>query len=183
MIPLFTTFDYTIIKTKLGNFKSNKSPGPDKLHPRVLKELANEICDPLNDIFSSSFNDSMIPDIWKCGNIAPIYKKGSKSDPANYRPVCLTTIFSKVMESIIRDNILFHLRSNNLLSNQQFDFISGRSTTLQLLNVTDNWLSTLDHNGTVEVIYTDFRKAFDAVPHKRLLLKIIAFGITGKLLS
>jgi hypothetical protein len=85
--------------------------------------------------------------------------------------------------SVIKDTIMEHLRINNMLSEKQYGFISGRSTVLQLLTVLEKWLLTLDKGGMIDVIYCDFMKAFDKVPHKRLIKKLTAYGIEGNLLN
>ena len=95
-----------------------------------------------------------------------IFKKGEKKKPNNYRPVSLTSIPCKVMESIIRDQIMKHMKRNNLFSNKQFGFLDGRSTVLQLLIVLDKWTRTIDEGESIDCIYCDFKKAFDKVPHK-----------------
>ena len=86
------------------------------------------------------------------------------------------------MESIIKTNILEHLNSNNLLTSHQFGFLEGHSCTTQLLHVMDILTKSLDRGVPVDVIYMDLQKAFDSVPHKRLLYKIEHYGITGNLL-
>ena len=75
------------------------------------------------------------------------------------------------MEGIIRDHIIEHMKINKMFSDKQFGFISGRSTTLQLLNVLTIWSEILDEGGTIETIYCDFMKAFDKVPHKNCFTK------------
>jgi len=104
----------------------------------------------------------------------PIYKKGLRSDPGNYRPVSLTSIVGlcKLMESIIRDNVMTHFKLNNLFTNKQFGFIKGRSATLQLLQILDNWAELLETGGQIDVIYTDLEKAFDKIPHTRLIIQL-----------
>ena len=103
----------------------------------------------------------------------------------NYRPVCLTSVVSKIFESIIRDNLMEHFITNELLSNEQYVFIKGRSTVLQLLRILDDWTTQLDQGfqADVSLIYTDFEKAFDKVSHQRLLNKLKSYGITDVLLS
>ena len=110
-------------------------------------------------------------------------QKGSKSSVTNYRPIALTSIICKSMESIIRDHIMDHFTRNKLFSNKQFGFIKGRSTVLQLLNVLDAWTASLDNGGNIDAIYTDFEKAFDKVPHKRLLSKLQAYGIRDEIVA
>ena len=172
----------TVFK-KLQKLKSAKSPGPDGLHPRVLKELSHTINTPLSIIFNKTINSGTLPAIWKTANISAIYKKGNKKLASNYRPISLTCIVCKILESIIRDTIMKHLIQNKLLSQKQFGFITGRSTVLQLLHVIDKWMETLDNGGSVDIIYCDFMRAFDTVPHRRLLSKLKTYGIDGTLLE
>ena len=120
---------------------------------------------------------------WKHAKVTAIYKKGPKTKPQNYRPVSLTCILCKVLESIIRDHITNHMKENNLFSDKQFGFITGRSTTLQLLHVLNKWTEILDQGGSLDTIYCDFMKAFDKVPHRRLIHKISKYGIKGNILG
>jgi retron-type reverse transcriptase len=87
------------------------------------------------------------------------------------------------MEKLIRTHIIQHMKVNDLFSNKQYGFIAGRSTALQLLEVIDKWSEPLDEGLDIDCIYTDFQKAFDKVPHKRLIKKIENYGITNPILS
>lgn len=171
------------VLSKLNDLKTDKSPGDDGLHPKVLHELRAEIAKPLQIIFQESLNTGCVPNDWKSGIITAIYKKGSKSEVGNYRPVSLTSVVSKIFESIIRDHIMRHFITNKLLSNKQYGFIKGRSTLLQLLHMLDKWTSLLEEGGQIDAIYTDFEKAFDKVPHRRLITKLKAYGISSTLVS
>ncbi len=115
-------------------------------------------------------------------NVIPIFKKGNTMEPDNYRPISLTSVLCKIMESIIKDAITQHLISNNLLSQAQFGFRTKRSCILQLLEAMDYWTEVLDKGLPVDVVYFDFKKAFDSVPHRKLLQKVKAYGIRGQLL-
>ena len=106
-----------------------------------------------------------------------VYKKGPKSNRANYRPVSLTSVCCKLLESFIRDDIMKYLTDNKLISSRQYGFIKGRSTSLQLLHILDKWTDCLEHGGQVDVMYSDLEKAFDKVPHKRLISKLYCYGI------
>ena len=178
-----TIFSEARIKKKLTTLNTSKSPGPDNLHSRVLKEVAQSIAKPIQQLFSLTMNKGSLPLIWKRANVSPIFKKGKKQLASNYRPVSLTCILCKVQESIIRDDIIAHMNANGLISKRQFGFLSGRSTILQLLHVMDEWTNILDAGGTIDVCYMDFMKAFDKVPHRRLIIKLHNHGIQGKLLD
>src|SRR6266516_6667068 len=99
-------------------------------------------------------------------------KKGKKDCINNYRPISLTCICCKLMESLIRDLVMNHILVNNLFSDKQYGFIKGRSTVLQLLKLTDDWTRSLDNNEQFDIIYTDLEKALDKVPHRRLVDKL-----------
>ena len=125
----------------------------------------------------------ILPEDWKIGYITPIYKKGNKAKVNNYRPVCLTSVVIKILESIIRDTLSNYLSDNNLLSPNQHGFIPRRSCCTQLLHDLNNWTLSLDEHLSTDVVYFDFSKAFDSVPHTRLILKLQAYGINGQLLN
>ena len=171
------------IKKKLMQLKISKAPGPDHLHPRLLKELNEEISLPLEKIFNQSLKQGYLPKIWKVGEISAIFKKGNRRIAGNYRPVSLTSIVCKILETLVREKIIQHMRENNLFSKHQYGFIDRRSTTLQLLYILDEWTKILDEGGTVDIVYMDFMKAFDKVPHERLLSKLSAYGIGGEVLA
>jgi hypothetical protein len=125
----------------------------------------------------------LVPQLWKEGNITALFKKGDKAEPGNYRPVSLTSVVCKTMEKLVREIIVNHMSANKLFSNKQFGFISGKSTTLQLLKVMDEWTKILDKGGKIDSIYMDFMKAFDKVPHRRLLHKMHSYKISEKVIK
>jgi hypothetical protein len=119
----------------LLDINPNKSPWPDGIHPKALKETAAILAKPLTKICNASLQSGIVPDLWKLWNIIALFIKGDKSDPGNYRPVSLTSVVGKLMEKIVREVIVGHMIQNKLFSDKNFGFISGRSTTLQLLIV------------------------------------------------
>ena len=159
----------------------NKSPGPDGIHPKfIYKKTGESISEPLCLIFNKSLEQMKIPHPWKQAKICAIFKKGNKKVASNYRPVSLTAMICKIMESIIRNYIKF-MQDNRLFSNKQYRFISGRSTSLPLLTVLEEWTKALDEGLSVDCIYMDYRKAFDTVPHKRLLGKLKSYGFSDQI--
>ena len=142
-------------KLQIG-LNTSKSQGSDGLHPKLIYELTDVICEPLTMIFNKSFETGIVSDEWKKGQITALFKKGTKKQASNYRTVSLTSVVSKIFEKLIRSRIVDHMNSNNLFSDKQFGFIGGRSTSLQLLTGLDKWTKILDDGGTIHAIYMDF---------------------------
>ncbi|CAC5386630.1 unnamed protein product [Mytilus coruscus] len=133
-----------VVLKHLNALKIDKSPGMDKLHPRLLKEITESLANPLCIIYNQSLESKTVPNDWKNAMISTIFKKGNKSLAKNYRPVSLTSVVCKIMEKILREFIIEHMKKNNLFSKKQYGFIAGRSTGLQLLEVIDKWTEALD---------------------------------------
>ena len=171
------------VLSKLKSLNPYKSCGPDGVHSRLLRELALQMAGPVTALFNSTLQHGQVPDDWKKANISPIFKKGSKNLASNYRPISLTAVLCKLMESFLRDHVMKHLVDNNLLSRKQHGFISGRSTVTQLLKYLDKCAQSVAAGKVVDAIYLDFEKAFDTVPHHRLLGKLQAYGINGCILN
>ena len=171
------SFTLDDIKKKIKKLDKFKAPGPDDIHPREIKELEEEIAPHLYKIFRKSADERKAPQGWKRGNVPPIYKKGPKEEPGNYRPVCLTSVPCKIFESIIVDLIVEHIEKNNLLLDSQHGFRQNRSCLSNLLEFFHYMLSVYDKSRAIDIIYLDFQKAFDKVPHKKLMVKTRALGI------
>ena len=169
------------VKKLLQNLDPAKSPGVDNIHPRILKEAAENLSFPLTHLFNLSLKTGEIPEEWKSANITPLHKKGQKDDPKNYRPVSLTSICCKILEKIIRRVVNSHMNNNNLYSKHQHGFLEGRSTTSQLLEYLEYAVECIEQDYPLDVIMLDFMKAFDSVPHQRLLIKLKNYGINGKI--
>lgn len=171
-----------MVRKEIMGMNVNKSCGPDNIHPRMLKELVDAMSKPIALLLNRTMEKGEIPNDWRKANVSPIYKKGSRNLASNYRPISLTSIVCKLMETFVKKEILLHLVNHNLLSIKQHGFISGRSTTTQLLEYLDKCVETIVNGGVVDSIYMDFAKAFDTVPHRRLIAKLQSYGIRGNIL-
>ena len=159
------------------------SRSPDGIPSAVLKVLSYEWCTPLYILFKMSIDSGTCPLQWKNADITPIYKKGDASQVSNYRPISILPAMCRLFERILADDINFHLYHNRLITDAQYGFVKGRSTELQLLNCGKMWINAIDSNKFVDTVYIDFSKAFDTVTHRKLLHKLINYGITGNILQ
>ena len=172
-----------MVHDELLKLNSNKWCGPDNINPKILIELADSFSKPISLLLNKTVEEGEIPVDWKKANVSPIFKKGSKSKAENYRPISLTSIVCKIMETLLKREVMTHLIAENLLSSKQFGFINGRSTVTQLLAYLDKIIEVIVDGGVVDAIYLDFQKAFDTVPHRRLLRKLESYGIQGDILQ
>ena len=171
------------VRKILMKLKPRKSPGPDGIHPMILKNCAENLASSLSGIFNSFFASGVMPHNWKLADIIPLHKKGPKKYCKNYRPVSLTSLVCKVCEMIVREQIVQFWINNNIFNPEQFGFLKGKSCLSQLLSSFHDWARERNKGFTTDVIYLDLSKAFDSVPHERLLLKLRAYGIHDLLLS
>ncbi|CAM5115619.1 unnamed protein product [Eretmochelys imbricata] len=151
--------------------------GPNALHLRVLKQLAGVIAEPLALIFENSWRSGEVPDDWKTANVVPIFKKGKKEDPGNYRPVSLTSVPGKIMEQVLKESILKHLEERKVIRNSQHGFTKGRSCLTNLIAFYDEITGSVDEGKAVDVLYLDFSKAFDTVSHSNFVSKLKKYGL------
>ena len=156
---------------------------PDDDFPaNILTSCRDELSVPLYILWYDSLTTGSIPPELKSQFITPVYKKDDRTDPANYRPVSLTSHLIKTFERIIRDKLVNYLETENLMSNSQHGFRKKRSCQTQLLSHIEHIYSCLNRNHEVDVIYLDYSKAFDKVDHQVLLAKLKRYGIGGNVL-
>ena len=160
-----------------------KSPGPDKIPSRLLKSIAMEVSPWLTLLFSASLHQGRVPSDWKKALVCPVFKKGDRKNPSNYRLVSLTCICSKVMEHIIYSEIMSHLETHNILSDMQFGFRKRCSAELQLLQTIHDLAFGLNCKSQTDIILLDFSKAFDRVLHHHLITKLEYYGIRNNILN
>ena len=171
------------IKEKIKNLKPASAPGNDEITVKQIQVMSHLLCKPLEIIFNKSIESGIVPLSWREANVTPIFKKGDKSIASNYRPVSLTSICGKIMESIIRDKLVEHLTSQELLFNSQHGFLKNKSCLTNLLEFMEFLTSKYDDGNALDIIYLDFSKAFDKVPKNKLLKKAEALGISGNVLN
>lgn len=175
MAPL-TIYASGVMKL-IDELPSNSAPGPDKITSKLLKLCKYECSSLLSLIFQQSLDSGEIPDDWKHAQVIPIYKSGSKNEFSNYRPISLTSVPSKLMEHIVFSNIMNHLRSHNYFFVNQHGFRRSHSCETQLFQFTNDIHENLHCRTETHAIFIDFQKAFDKVPHLRLMLKIRSLKI------
>ena len=150
---------------------------------KILVKCKETLALPIFLLWECSFRTGVIPPKLKTQYITPVFKKGDRTEAANYRPVSITSHLIKIFERVLRKHIVAHMESNNFLSPNQHGFRKKRSCLTQLLSHVDNVLKTLNEGEEVDVIYLDYAKAFDKVDHKILLAKAKRYGINGQTLK
>ena len=173
--PLVVTQD--LVAKKIKAMKDNKSPGVDGIPPKLLMETVEQISIPLARVFNLSLKEGVVPFEWKEANIIPLFKKGSRNKSENYRPVSLTSVICKLLERLIKDHMVDFLIKHKLLNSSQHGFLKARSCLTNMLCFLEEITKWIDVGSPVDIIYLDFQKAFDKVPHQRLLLKLKPHGI------
>lgn len=171
------------VKRHLLKLKPNKSPGPDHIAPCIFKSCASELAPSLTYMINKSLSLGLLPEEWKHADITPLHKKGSKSSRENYRPISLTSIACKICEKIVFDRMIKFWREIDFINSNQFGFLRGRSTTTQMLSTFNDWAKSRNSSTPTDVVFLDLAKAFDSVPHERLLLKLKCSGIDECLLN
>ena len=172
------------IEKLLEQLDARKAMGPDGVSNWTLKECKEQLVEPIWDIIDSSLREGKVPKEWKRANIVPIYKGGKKTEPLNYRPVSLTSVVGKLCEIIIKEQWVKYLEEKEIITHCQYGFRKGRSCVTNLLSFYTRVIDVVDNrDGWVDAVFLDIKKAFDKVPHKRLLWKMEHIGgLKGKVL-
>ena len=173
------TFSVDRIQHQFSKLDANKAKGPVNISSYILEHCPIEISPVLQVIFTQSLNTGSLPSDWLQAIICPVFKKGNRTSASNYWPISLTSTCSKVMEHILYHSIMSHLNSNNiiLLNDNQHGFRSHYSCVTQLISLVEDLSCSMDHQKQTDVILLDFAKAFDSIPHQRLLVKLKHYGI------
>nr|CAD2176272.1 unnamed protein product [Meloidogyne enterolobii] len=168
------------IMSKLDNVNNIS---PDGIPNIFLKNTATSLTIPLTIIFNMSIMTSKIPTIWKKSIIRPIPKNNNPNEPKDFRPISLLCSTSKILERIISNKLTSFLETNNYLPTCQHGFRKNHSVITQLLETYNDYTLAIENKKCVDVVFFDLAKAFDTVPHDRLLKKLHHLGITSALLN
>lgn len=175
------SIDMDTLLDSLESVDTSKGNGPDDISPMLLKVCSVGLAPPLHRIFNLSLSTESFPTRWKKSYVKPIFKSGSRSDVRNYRGVAILPTFGKLFESIVCH--LISDRMSTFISSVQHGFMKGRSVTTNLLEFANMAMNVLESGSQLDVIYTDFQKAFDKVSHLVLLKKLQDIGVEPKLLG
>jgi len=140
-----------MIRKQIKKLRKEAAPGPDEITPGLLKMLEEEVLLPLEIIFNKSLTTAQVPSEWRTANVTPIFKKGTKGDPGNYRPVSLTSVPCKMLEAIVKDKMMSHLLENNLISDSQHGFMPGKSCASNLVEFMDFVTEAVDKGNSVDI--------------------------------
>ena len=177
------SIDEAGVRKLLKGVDPSKAAGPDQIPCRLLSELYVELAPVFTILFQTSYDSGSIPEVWKAAWITPVFKKGDKCVAANYRPVSLTCVSCKLLEHILCSQIRDYLDKHGIITPYQHGFRQKLSCESQLLVTTHDLLKRLDKREDVDIAILDFSKAFDVVPHERLLRKLRLYGIEGRTLN
>ena len=170
-----------VVVNKINNMKENKSPGVDGISPKILKETVEQISMPLAHVYKMSLKEGIVLFEWKGPKIIPLFKKSSRNKSVNYRPVSLTSVICKSLESIIRDHMMDFLIKHKLINPSQHGFLKAKSCLTNCSCFLEEITKWVDDGTPVDVIYLDFQKAFDKVPHQRLISKLKSYNGMGRI--
>ncbi|CAG4952044.1 unnamed protein product [Colias eurytheme] len=165
----------------MRNLDVNKASGPDGIPAIVLKTCAPELSPVLTRLFRLSLKSGKVPKSWKLANVQPVPKKGSRADPANYRPISITSIICKIMERLLNNRLLAYLETHDILSDRQYGFRKNRSTGDLLVHATHLWGQAIENYGEALAVSLDISKAFDRVWHASLLNRLPSYGVPPEL--
>lgn len=173
--------DEHFIFDELLKINTKKGVGPDYIHPLLLKNCSALLLQPLVIIFNESLKNGVFPELWKRSSLKPIFKKGSRSNIENYRGIAKLPTIAKFFEYLV--NLKLTKSIENKITPQQHGFMRKRSTSSNLTEFSQYVHKSINGATQVDVLYTDFSKAFDTLNHEKLLRKLNDFNIPSNLIN
>lgn len=178
-VLVLSRFEEKDVLAAIGSLKDTLTMGPDMVPAFILRDCRYVLVEPLHHVINLILRHGKCPDSWKISRVTPVLKSGDKSKIINYRPISLICSFAKVFELAMHGPIYHHIL--NQISTAQHGFVKGRSTVTNLCSFTHLVSEALDNRHQVDVVYTDFSKAFDLVPHDLIINKMGSFGLAPSL--
>ena len=171
------------VLNNLASLDVTKASGPDEVSAHMLKFTAVSVSPSITTLFNMSLSLGCVPAEWKVARVTPVPKVSKPTLPDHFRPISLLSILSKILERHICILIRDHLTYHSLLSDHQWGFRPGRSTTSALLSTLSDWHDELDHGNDICAVFFDYRKAFDSVPHLPLVEKLMDFFLDPSIVT
>jgi len=173
----FTPVDCNYVRKAIQPLKNRKASGTDMVPIMLIKDVTDLISQPLTMIFNSSLRTGVFPGIWKVAKVTLIFKSGSRSNANNYRPILEVSVFPRILERIVHNQIYEHLKATNPLTMSQSAFQKCCSTIKSLIDSTDKWYDNINDKQLNLTIFLDLNKAFDTVNHATFRGKLRKYGI------
>lgn len=167
------------VENTINKLRGESAPGHDNIKVSTLKKINQQVSKPLSHIFNLCIKNGIYPTSFKKSIIRPVYKKGDVQLTVNYRPISLTTAFSKIFERCIKKRFSKYINENSILFPTQYGFREGKNTTDAILEVTESVHSSLDNGELAAVVFMDLSKAFDMVDHTTLHSNFKEIGLDG----
>ena len=162
----------------ISSLKNNCAAGPDGISSAIIKKFHLYFIEPLRHIINLSFKTGHVPSYFKTAIVTPIFKSGDPHLVNNYRPISVINNFSKIFEKCLKNRLQNFFKVNHILSDNQFGFREGLSTTDAILEFTKKVTNCLDSGTNCLAVFLDLAKAFDTVPHSTLLNVLNSYGGT-----
>ena len=175
-IPLMKLPDLISI---IGSLNASKATGLDGITAKILKSSTEIICPSLLKIINISISTRIFPECLKQAKVIPVHKSGPYNDPANYRPISILPVLSKIIEKHVTKHLFAYLKKYGLLHKSQSGFRQNHSCNTALINLVDKWLSDIDKGEIIGAIFFDLRKAFDVVDHQLLIEKVNSYHFSN----
>lgn len=171
----FVPLSCVVVRDAFDSINCKQSIDVYGLPMNVLKVVKNQLISPLTKLYNKIVLEGVFPDALKLSKVIPVYKKGLDTECGNFRPISLIPVLSKIMEKLMFQQILNHFDNNNLFYEGQYGFRKGKSTTDAILKLSETIIANNEKGWVTAACFIDLTKAFDCVPHAKLLKKLAEY--------